>query len=390
MQLDAIVTDIDPTAIARDTFEFVQVASETGNEGPGSQFFADLCRHAGLEVEVDLVEKDRPNVYARLPGEGGDSNTGTGVLLFNGHVDTIPIGQSDPPALADGWVIGRGSEDMKGGLVATVHAAAALRKAGIRLNHDLWLSGVVGHETPAGKKEGPKRLIECVREGHIPADSVVVVEGPNAIWSAGLGSVMFSITLSSHHGVVHTIAVPYALGNILETFANWQQHFDREPAHPLCGRQVVNIGHVEGGDYPNRLPTPLLLRGQRRWSTAFDADHIAEELQDLCDDVAKRSGLRVDLQMESPHEAWETPPRDPIVRALRSAALYTTGHNPRLIGMALGCDANLYANAPIPTACYGPEYATAHSDHERIAVERLVQCAKVYALAAIKFCGVAQ
>ncbi len=396
MQIDDVVAAIDPAAIARDTLEFVQVASETGTEGPGSRFFADLCGRAGLEVEVDPFEPERPNVYARLPG-GGGSEIGAGVLLFNGHVDTIPIGDSDPPALTDGWVVGRGAEDMKGGLVASVHAAAALRAAGVRLSHDLWLTGVVGHETPAGKKEGPKRLIARVRDGEIPADSVVVVEGPNAIWSAGLGSAMFSITLRSARGIVHTIGVPYAenparwLGDILQTFAEWQRQFDQEPAHPLCGRQVVNVGQVQGGDYPNRLPTPLVLRGTRRWLHAFDSNDIAAEIQALCDDVARRSGLDAEFSMDGPHEAWETSHDEPVVGALQSAARHATGRDPRLIGMALGCDANLYANyVPLPTVCYGPEYATAHSDHERVAVERLAQCARVYALAAMQFCGVAQ
>ena len=100
-------------------------------------------------------------------------------------MDTIPRGDSEPPELRDGWVVGRGAEDMKGGLVATVHAATALRRAGVRLSSDLWLTGVVGHETPVGKKEGPKRLVERIRAGDIPAAAVIIAEGPHAIWTAG-------------------------------------------------------------------------------------------------------------------------------------------------------------------------------------------------------------
>ncbi|MCY4110695.1 MAG: M20/M25/M40 family metallo-hydrolase, partial [Chloroflexi bacterium] len=148
---------LDADAIARDTLAFVQVPSETGAEGPGGEHFAALCERAGLEVEVDRFIPDRPNVYARHPG----SESGR-PLLLNGHVDTIPRGASDPPEMRDGWVVGRGAEEMKGGLVAMVHAAMALRRAGVRLRSDLWLTGVVGHETPVGKKEGPKRLVERI------------------------------------------------------------------------------------------------------------------------------------------------------------------------------------------------------------------------------------
>jgi hypothetical protein len=37
-------------------------------------------------------------------------------LLLNGHTDTIPIGASQTPSLDGDWIIGRGAEDMKGGL----------------------------------------------------------------------------------------------------------------------------------------------------------------------------------------------------------------------------------------------------------------------------------
>ena len=194
---------------------------------------------------------DRPNVYARLPGaERGRP------LLLNGHVDTIPRGDSDPPEMRDGWVVGRGAEDMKGGLVAMVHAAVALRRAGVRLGSDLWLTGVVGHETPVGKKEGPKRLVERIRAGDIPAAAVIIAEGPHAIWTAGLGAAMFGITLSSARGIVHTLHVPFAhnparwAGAILEELAEWEARFEAEAPHPLCGRQRVDIGLVAGGDYP--------------------------------------------------------------------------------------------------------------------------------------------
>ena len=61
---------------------------------------------------------------------------------------------------------------------------------------------------------------------------------------------------------------------------------------------------------------------------------------------------------------------------------------PARIGMALVGDANLYANqAGVPTVYYGPAHETAHSDYERVSVTQLAHCARMYALAAIAFCG---
>ncbi len=381
---------LDAEAIARDTLAFVEVASETGAEGPGSEHFAALCERAGLEVEVDRFIADRPNVYARLPGaERGRP------LLLNGHVDTIPRGDSDPPEMRDGWVVGRGSEDMKGGLVAMVHAAMALRRAGVRLGSDLWLTGVVGHETPVGKKEGPKRLVQRIHAGDIPAAAVIIAEGPHAIWTAGLGAAMFRITLSSARGVVHTLHVPFAdnparwAGAILEELAEWEAQFEAEAPHPLCGRQRVDIGLVAGGDYPNRLPTPLTLRGTRRWRHGLTAADVEDELRDLCRRIENRSGLEATFSLDAPHEPFETPAEHPLVRALEAAATIATGAALPRIGLGLVTDANIYANdASLPAVCCGPEYATAHSDHERVSIERLHRTAALYALGAMEFCGV--
>jgi acetylornithine deacetylase/succinyl-diaminopimelate desuccinylase-like protein len=57
--------------------------------------------------------------------------------------------------------------------------------------------------------------------------------------------------------------------------------------------------------------------------------------------------------------------------------------------MALVGDANLFANeAVVPTVYCGPAHQTAHSDRERVSGQQLAHCAKVYALAAMEFCGV--
>src|SRR6185312_2866356 len=109
-------------ALAKDSLEFVSVKSETGQEGPGSEFLAELLRRSGWTVTVDDIEPGRPNVAAQIPGVGGGPT-----LVFNGHVDTIPIGKSWPLRREGNLIHGRGAEDMKGGLVAMVHAVRAIQ-----------------------------------------------------------------------------------------------------------------------------------------------------------------------------------------------------------------------------------------------------------------------
>ena len=392
MNPDEVLQHIDPETIARDTLDFVQVKSETGDEGAGSAFLAALLRREGFAVEVEEVEPGRPNIYALVEGSG---KGGERTLLFNGHTDTIPIGQSAPPERAGDWIIGRGTEDMKGGLVAMVHAAAALRRAGVSLQGNLWLTGVVGHETPAGKKEGPKRLIEHLRSGRMRAQGILIVEGPCAIWAASLGTAIFTVKISTGRGPIHTIKVPYEenpalwAGKLLTEFQHLEQTFDAAPHHPLCGREIINVGMVHGGDYFNRLPTSMTITGSRRWTPGKTLEDVRAQLQEVCDRLATASGLAFEIELQAAREPFETPADHALVRALQAAGREAAGQTPELIGMGLAGDANLYFNeGDVTTVYYGPAHETAHSDHERVAISQLAHCARIYALAAINFCGV--
>lgn len=390
MRAETVLQHIDEEAIARDTLAFVEVKSETGQEGPGSSFLAELLEREGFEAKLEEVEPGRPNVYCRIAGSGEARRS----LLFNGHTDTIPIGSSRPPGRDGEWIVGRGAEDMKGGLVAMVHAAAALKKAGVKLGGDVWLTGVIGHETPIGKKEGPRRLIAHLRGTQIRADAIVIVEGPCALWSSSLGSAIFRITLTSERGPIHTIKVPYAesparwLGRLLGEFERLEEGFAARPAHPLCGREQINVGMVEAGDYVNRLPTPIHVTGTRRWMPGKTQNDVRAEMKELCERLAGQSGLGFEFSLEAVREPFETPADHPIVQAFEEAGRRITGSAPRCIGMALVGDANLYANeAGVPTVYYGPAHETAHSDYERVSAGQLAHCAKMYALAAMEFCG---
>ncbi|HUQ91370.1 MAG TPA: M20/M25/M40 family metallo-hydrolase [Bryobacteraceae bacterium] len=393
MNPQLIFQHLDPEAIARDTLAFIEVKSETGREGPGSVFLADLLRREGFEATLDEVEPGRPNVYARISGQGNHGRS----LLFNGHTDTIPIGNSRPPAREGDWIVGRGAEDMKGGLVAMVHAASALKKAGVQLAGDLHLTGVIGHETPAGKKEGPKRLIRHLRDSTIRADAIVIVEGPCALWTASLGSTIFRVTIISPRGPIHTIKVPFAenpvrwLGRLLAEFEGLEREFAQVPPHPLCGREQLNVGMVEAGDYVNRLPTPIRVAGTWRWMPGKTLEQVSAALESLCERLAAQSGLTFEWAVEAAREPFETPAGHPIVQAFEAAGRQVSGVAPQRIGMALVGDANLFANdAGVPTVYYGPAHETAHSDYERVSVQQLARCAKMYAFAALEFCGAVQ
>ena len=92
--------------------------------------------------------------------------------------------------------------------------------------------------------------------------------------------------------------------------------------------------------------------------------------------------------MKAAREPFDTPAGHAIVRAFEQAGRRISGAPPQRIGMPLVGDANLFANeARVPTGYFGPAHETAHSDYEKVSIGRLAHCARMYALAAIEFCG---
>jgi acetylornithine deacetylase/succinyl-diaminopimelate desuccinylase-like protein len=117
-------------------------------------------------------------------------------------------------------------------------------------------------------------------------------------------------------------------------------------------------------------------------------EQVSAALQSLCERLAGQSGLTFQFSLEAAREPFETPAHHPVVRAFDVAARRMTGSPVKQIGMALVGDGNLFANeAGVAAVYYGPAHETAHSDHEKVSAARLAHCAKVYALAALEFCG---
>jgi acetylornithine deacetylase/succinyl-diaminopimelate desuccinylase-like protein len=123
-----------------------------GSERAAVELLRDLLADAGFQCELLAAEPERPNLVARLRGEGGGPAHPT--LGYLGHVDTVLADarewRHDPWAgdLADGFVWGRGALDMKSQVAAEVIAAVDLARSGWRPQRgELLVMAVVDEET---------------------------------------------------------------------------------------------------------------------------------------------------------------------------------------------------------------------------------------------------
>ena len=130
-----------------------------GNEAACIGFLREQLEGAGIETATYAKLPDRPNLVARLEGDGRAAP-----LLLQGHVDVVTTaGQQwvQPPfagRLVGGEIWGRGALDMKAGVAMMVTAFLRMKREGVRPPGDLVLCVLADEE--AGGDLGARFLVE--------------------------------------------------------------------------------------------------------------------------------------------------------------------------------------------------------------------------------------
>jgi acetylornithine deacetylase/succinyl-diaminopimelate desuccinylase-like protein len=148
------MTRPDPSAEARELLQTLirfNTVNPPGAERAAQEHLAAHLTGAGFECELLGAEPGRPNLVARLRGEGEGPT-----LCYLGHVDTVLAdprewnAAHDPWSgdVADGYLWGRGALDMKSQVAAEIAGAASLARTGWRpARGELLIVAVVDEET---------------------------------------------------------------------------------------------------------------------------------------------------------------------------------------------------------------------------------------------------
>ncbi len=130
-----------------------------GNEAECIGFLDSLLRDSGVETTLLAKTPQRPNLIARLKGQGSAPP-----LLLYGHVDVVTTANQvwqHPPfdgEVVDGFVWGRGALDMKGGVAMMVAAILRAKADQVPRPADVVLA-IVSDEEAAGDY-GARFLVE--------------------------------------------------------------------------------------------------------------------------------------------------------------------------------------------------------------------------------------
>lgn len=134
-----------------------------GGEKPAADYLKQVLEREGIPVQVFALEANRPNIVARLKGNGSKRP-----LLLMAHTDVVnvdPKKWTHPPfdAVRDGgYVYGRGTVDDKDNVTAVLMTMLLLKRHGVPLDRDVIALFEAG-------EEGTVRVgIQFMVEQHFP------------------------------------------------------------------------------------------------------------------------------------------------------------------------------------------------------------------------------
>jgi len=144
---------LDWSAIEAETMRHYQAllrfdtSDPPGNELPAANYLREVLSAEGIQVETHALEPHRPNVVARIRGNGSRRP-----LLLMAHTDVVnvdPAKWTHPPFSATregGWVYGRGTVDDKDNVVTALMTMLLLQRTRTALDRDVIFLAESGEE----------------------------------------------------------------------------------------------------------------------------------------------------------------------------------------------------------------------------------------------------
>jgi acetylornithine deacetylase len=386
-----------------------------GNETPAQRVLQRFFREQGLRAELyetAFILKSkfphvrrqksyvgRRNLAVRLSGSGRGKS-----LLLNAHMDTVPPGNrpwSHSPFSGrsqNGRVLGLGSFDMKGGLVANAAVVCALHAAGIRPGGDILFESVVDEEWGGGGGTIAARL-----RGDT-ADACVIPEGTQLqIYRATRGGFVVDLVVQAGDPTAYfsdeeVVSPALPLGRLLgwvsalskrrsrlRTKGAYAQFPDPAPVQVLA----VEANRTDP-EIPLSVPSQATVRVYLQFLPQEEVDAVIHEMRkDLrafsqSDPFFRRHPVQWLPLIGGPLYGQEVEADHPWVRCMEESVAQVLGKPKATTAAPYPCDAGLiHRDFGIPTLLFGPCGSGAHNPEESVEFDSVIRTAEVLLTAAM-------
>lgn len=345
----------------------------------------EALRRSGLENVLNY--RGRPNVVGRFPGSGGGRS-----LILNGHIDCVtiePAGEwRHAPFGADieaGLMYGRGTSDMKGGLMAAIMAVAYLREAGVALKGDVIVQSVVNEE------HAGNGTLDLVARG-IRADAAVVLEPtenricldhPGGLyWQVGVPGVARSPGARWRGASQEGVSAIEKLPAVIEALLALERDYNRAigPLEDGVAPFALVMGKIAGGTYETVTANRTVIRGGAYFMPDVGSvlDVMRAFRKRLADVNAADSFFAQNpAVLEFLHHDDSTRQRGEVLHARCMAGLLDgRGCDSHVHPGPFACDMRHLVNqGGMPAMIFGPgTIAQAHKPDEHIPVAEYLDC----------------
>jgi acetylornithine deacetylase len=354
----------------------------------------DLLSEYDYFVEPrDRNYKNRPNVAGILKGSGGGRS-----IVLNGHMDVVPIGDEDswkysPWGKKEGdRIYGRGSSDMKGGLIAMLMAVKAIKNQGIELKGDIIFHSVVDEESSGNG------TLMCVAKGYT-GDAGIVGECTDLEIQRAHRGVQFLRVKTT--GISGHAANRQKLVNandkmiiIYNKLLECEENERLTESHPLLSSPTISVGMLHGGDAPHIVPDKCEINCDVKYLPQEDSKEVREIVENYImekaqeDEWLKDNPPVIDWMLDA--DPSEIDENSEVVAFLKEAYANAVGEDPKISGMQ-GCAdmRHLIKRGDTPSVLFGPGIMqTAHQADEYVEVDYLLKAAKTYAVMILNWCQI--
>lgn len=375
----------DDTIALTQTMIQIKSIDPPGNEAGMSEFVEKYLQDARIDqveaLSVEGLAPERKNIIARLNGAGEAAP-----LIFSGHMDVVPVSdrelsqwECDPwigEIRDDGFLWGRGSSDMKGGLAGVLTAMKYLKDNNITPPGDIILVASVDEEN---LMRGAKAMINYPQlqdaKGIIVCEGTgleLIAESRGRTWAEVIfegQSAHASLKGAGNNAIVHALEFARRLYSTEIPFQY----------HELLGEFFWQINIIQGGVEPAMVPDKCVVTVDARLVPGITPERVWSEVQKIIDQMhAENDRCVAHINILEAREPWATNINSPVVDLVRKSY--------KLLDIPMGrrgqkgtTDGTFLRRIGIDTVMVGPgDSKYNHKANEKAPVEFIRNAAKLY------------
>jgi len=376
--------------------ELVSIPTENP---PGKNYgaCADLLEKRSREFGLDCERVEAP-IQRNESGESSVSllaGYGRGrVLYFHGHYDVVPAQSTEQfrPVRKDHFLFGRGSCDMKGGIVAMLYAIRALKECGADLHGRIGLTLVPNEET--GGQGGSGWLAQKGLLGRDGIGMLLAEPTSGVVWNANRGAISLRVQVfgkSAHVGLQHHGQNAFErMVCVVEQLQALKSEVEQRVTSLAIGAEqsrnsILMLGGQSGGGANfNVVPERCWFTVDRRINPEEDLATQKARLLGVLEDC-KRQGIPLEWEVLQEGKSAACKENEMLGEALSESIAAVTGQSPHFEMCPGLLETRFYGERGIPAYAYGPGLlSVAHGPNEYVDLRKVIEVAAIYALTAMK------